>query len=300
MGNCQQKDEAVREEHLNEVKSVKQLEPSPEPPQDLFRETFPDFKSEINLRETGLLSKSIYIGRYYPLIQSQETQSHDKAVESHYQIHGEMNQYLIEYTDGSKYEGEVERITHKPHGYGVFNHSNGDLYSGRFYMGEAHGKGIYRHRNGIVYEGNFIADRKNGFGEENYGNGQIYKGYFKDGVKHGRGRYDWEDTAYYDGDIVKNKKHGLGILFIRDQEIYTGGWHDDFRHGKAKIEYANGDLFEGSFSNNLKEGHGKMRTFEYTFDGWYSNDVKHGKGTETDNKTLVQRVVDYENGVRVD
>ena len=44
-------------------------------------------------------------------------------------------------------------------GQGVFNHSNGDIYTGQFINDQANGKGNYVHKNGQKYDGQWKNDK---------------------------------------------------------------------------------------------------------------------------------------------
>lgn len=267
--------------------------------QDLFRQTNFSYLKGFNYRESGILAKTILIGNFYAMIQTPETHEHDKEVLRSTQIDEIDQKYIVEYTDGSKYIGDVDKQTLKPNGIGVFNHSNGDVYRGMVEQGLAHGKGSYRHKNGINYIGDMAHDSKHGLGEEDYGNCQVYKGSFVNGVKNGQGRYEWSTDSYYEGEINDNKKHGHGLLFIKDLETYTGDWFEDKRHGQGKIEYASGDVYEGPFVNNVREGYGTLRTSETILECWFANDVMHGNGTETDLRTKKSASINHVYGMKV-
>lgn len=294
MGNCQKDVSSEKDVIFQSIPHYQQNQDD-----DVFRKTNQSFLKGFNLRETGILGKSTLINHYYPLIQTPETQPHNKEIKTQTQIDDSSHKYTIEYIDGSKYIGDVDKSTLKPHGTGVFNHYNGDVYNGKFHQGLANGKGTYKHKKGITYIGDMSEDVKNGYGEEDYGNGEVYKGYFFNGVKNGRGKYQWSNSDYYDGEISNNKKHGLGALVIVGSETYTGNWIDDKRNGMGKVKYANGDVYEGSFVDNVRQGDGILTTKDFVYKGPFANDEMHGQGTETNSKTKSQITVNYRYGVRV-
>lgn len=287
MGNCHQ-----------DVRSFREDEIKAERPPEFLMENEKSAQKDHEYRDTGSYIQSIVLDTYYPLIQAPDTESHNKEVVKNTKIDGFENQYIFEYVDGSRYIGDVGKTVLQPHGNGVFTHSNGDVYDGRFYQGLAHGKGSYTYRSGITYSGSMSNDLKNGFGEENYGNSEIYRGYFLDGMRNGRGRYEWSDGSIYDGEIVNNKKQGYGILSHPNGQSSTGYWFENKRHGMGKIKYPNGDVYEGPFSKNVKEGKGILHTAEYVYEGWFSNDLLHGQILETDRRSNAVSSVNYLSGVK--
>ncbi|MBB5175032.1 SH3 domain-containing protein [Texcoconibacillus texcoconensis] len=86
------------------------------------------------------------------------------------------NDEVIEFSDGTVYEGEVEQGT--PHGYGSFTWANGDTYEGDVYDGLRHGYGVYEFSDGSFYEGEFVDGDFHGHGIFYYPEGSYVQGQF--------------------------------------------------------------------------------------------------------------------------
>ena len=72
--------------------------------------------------------------------------------------------YQIEYLPkGNRYQGEKNK-DNKPHGWGYFWWSNGQIYNGHFSNGKYDGIGIYFWPNGVKYYGEFFNSEINGLG----------------------------------------------------------------------------------------------------------------------------------------
>ncbi|CDW88864.1 morn repeat protein [Stylonychia lemnae] len=87
---------------------------------------------------------------------------------------------LVEYTDGTMYQGEFDIVTNQRDGRGRLIYSNGSVYDGLWKNNE-----------------------KNGYGRKISGDeqwqGVYYIGEFKDGKYHGYGKTYWKDGRIYEG-----------------------------------------------------------------------------------------------------
>jgi hypothetical protein len=89
---------------------------------------------------------------------------------------------IILLQDNYSYEGDIQDDL--PHGHGVFNYSNGDIYIGKCLYGKPDGYGKYIYKNGATYTGFFSYGKNNGVGTfEDKKN--IYKGNWRFDKKHG-------------------------------------------------------------------------------------------------------------------
>lgn len=221
-----------------------------------------------------LFRRNTLLSTYYPFKLAHPTQSHDKPVSSKKKVKDKDNTFILQFKDGSEYEGEIDNKKGIPHGLGVFTHKNGDVYEGHFIDGLAEGEGLYKYSDDVLYKGSMLKDFKHGFGCETYHNKDIYHGHFEMGEKTGQGRYDFHNGAYYDGELYCNMKDGKGLLKTEQGEIYNGFWKDDMRHGQGILKLKNGDSYKGEFSNNMKDGYGELREGNTTYKCHFKNDQK--------------------------
>lgn len=108
--------------------------------------------------------------------------------------------------------------------------------------------------------------------------------------------------SLYCGNVnINNQKHGFGILINMNGEKYEGFWRGGLftgwgkyinKEGDIYIGYfeknvikgyiekysLNGNLYIGEYKNGMKNGKGHEETQEYTYDGEFINDEKHGSG----------------------
>ena len=68
---------------------------------------------------------------------------------------------IMNYPDGSKYEGEF--YENSPHGKGKLTNKNGEIFAGDFKNGNKTSGSIH-FKNGDVYEGQFENNKQNGKG----------------------------------------------------------------------------------------------------------------------------------------
>ena len=61
--------------------------------------------------------------------------------------------------------------------------------------------------------------------------------------------------------------------------FYTGDMLNGEIMDMEKMKLTNGDVFEGNFINGLYHGYGKLSYGNKTFEGYWKNGLKDGKGT---------------------
>jgi hypothetical protein len=90
---------------------------------------------------------------------------------------------IVIISDNYTYEGGIEN--NFPHGNGMFEYSNGDVYTGECAIGKLDGFGTYVYKTGEKYTGFYSFSKMNGIGTfEDATN--IYKGHFRFDMRHGR------------------------------------------------------------------------------------------------------------------
>ncbi|XP_043223147.1 MORN repeat-containing protein 3-like isoform X6 [Amphibalanus amphitrite] len=132
----------------------------------------------------------------------------------------------------------VVRCETVPTGKGIFEWSNGAIYSGDWAWNRRHGYGVYtelcpRTCQLIQYNGQWCCDKRQGHGVQFYADGESYEG-------------DWHN----------NKRRGWGRMFYKDGSLYEGEWHDDIREGRGLLRKADGNLYEGTWHRDTKHGPG--------------------------------------------
>lgn len=94
-----------------------------------------------------------------------------------------------------------------PQGYGQYQWSNGDVYSGDFERGLKQGKGKWRQQPSDPmepqkfnqFEGHYHQDEKNGHGEFTWEMGNKYTGQYQGDARNGWGVMHWIDGSQYKG-----------------------------------------------------------------------------------------------------
>lgn len=155
---------------------------------------------------------------------------------------------VLEYPDGSVYEGEI--VSGLAHGKGVRSFYSGARYQGDFVNGKRHGRGSYTFPDGARYDGAFLEDQRTGKGILVWPNGDRYDGDFIDGKRTGRGVYVWPNGTRYEGGFFDGKKVGKGILAWNNGNYYEGNWIDDERTGRGTYAWSDGRRYEGDFVDN--------------------------------------------------
>ena len=172
--------------------------------------------------------------------------------------------YLVEYSNGDVYIGELEGMLR--HGKGSITFAGGDKYEGDFVYDRINGKGSYYYLSGDKYEGEFSAGQKWGQGKytwapDSSGRSDVYEGTYEADLRSGTGRYTWADGGVYEGSYVKDAKQGIGKMTFAGGDVYEGQYADDMRTGKGKYVWADGGTYEGEFVKNEITGYG---TYSWT------------------------------------
>jgi hypothetical protein len=179
----------------------------------------------------------------------------------------------ITFPDG-KYKGQS--LHNKPHGKGIYQYNNGDVFKGEFSAGNLI-KGIYQYANGDIHEGNFVNNKPCGVGkliEKSSGN--IYEGSWNDGVIT-YGMIIYEDGARYKGSIKNKKRHGPG-MFFKDRVNSIGEWTEDKFTGSSSLVLLDGDYY-GDIVLDKRHGNGVMKYHNGNhYDGDWIDDKPHGQG----------------------
>jgi serine/threonine protein kinase len=197
---------------------------------------------------------------------------------------------VIDYPNGSRYDGELKNG--KRHGIGVMIFANGNCYDGQFCDGKRHGQGIFMYANGRRYEGEFrngkrhgngtytsspksrtsfsytgefANDKFNGRGCAKYGNGDSYIGTFAEDQRHGQGIYKYANGNYYEGYFKNDKRHGRGSFACHKGYRYDGEFKEGMHDGHGIITYENGYRYEGEFTNNTFCDNGTIRLMNNPF-----------------------------------
>lgn len=113
--------------------------------------------------------------------------------------------------DGIHHSVEWSHSLHTLANYGVIQYDNGEKYEGQLERGLKQGQGIYTWRDGTIYKGQWSKDLEHGYGEKMFANGDTYRGGWENGIFAGQGVYRWADGASYEGQWQDGFEHGSGI-----------------------------------------------------------------------------------------
>lgn len=136
----------------------------------------------------------------------------------------------------------------------------------------------------ITYLGEWKEGKKDGFGELKLDNIGLYKGFFKIDKAFGFGILDHLNNDNYTGLWIDNKAHGYGIYKCeKKQKIIKGIWcKDKLENYGYEINTDNFMTFEGEYSNNMKHGIGlNFKSDNSNYQGEYKNNLYDGTGTFT-------------------
>ena len=76
--------------------------------------------------------------------------------------------------------------------------------------------------------------------------------------------------------------------------MYRGYWKNDKKHGRGVEEYYDSkndirSIYDGLFENDKRHGYGTLKQldpYNYKYEGYWDEGVKHGKGKEFDVKIV--------------
>lgn len=134
---------------------------------------------------------------------------------------------VIEYDDGSTYDGQV--LGGKRHGHGVLKTLD-NKYDGQWLADEKHGKGVQLWSDGRRYEGDFSHGTFTGFGVMQWRSSTAitkFMGFYKDGLKHGPGKFIRSDGKTYEGQWFAGMRHGKRSVDSPCGESTDGFWNQD-------------------------------------------------------------------------
>lgn len=134
--------------------------------------------------------------------------------------------------------------------YEVVNYSDGRRYEGELENGYRHGRGIMHYSSGAVYDGEWENGKKHGHGKYTWSGGTVYEGEWKDGCRNGHGKNTFADGRVYDGEWENDKKHGHGKLTYADGVICDGEFEKDKFVKGMKIVPSESVIYEGEFDEN--------------------------------------------------
>jgi len=179
---------------------------------------------------------------------------------------------VIDYGDGDKYEGEVNKA------------------------GEPHGRGTMFYKDGSRHEGEYLNGSRNGHGVFYYSTGDRYDGEWKDGVYDGHGIICYKDGDIFECDFKEGKENGYGLFICTDGRILRQVWENGSKVSEEKVDvgegssfvmkrtvsYSNGNKYEGEVSlSGERSGYGSLIMVNGDkYEGEWANDVKHGHGVE--------------------
>lgn len=115
------------------------------------------------------------------------------------ELQNKVNLLKKDYYDNNTYYGQINPVTQKRAGLGIYIYRNGDIYFGTW-------------RDNTLVDGTYI-----------FKNGECFEGYVKDG-KQGKGKYYYSNGNIYDGDWKNDLKHGIGKMFYSNGDSYDGSW----------------------------------------------------------------------------
>jgi hypothetical protein len=185
------------------------------------------------------------------------------------------------YSDGSRYDGEIDCNTGKRHGAGNFVNRHGDEYRGGWTEDRRHGSGVYEWKSGDRYEGEWKNGAMNGRGTFQWANGDSYSGDWVNGKMHGIGTKRMANGDSYNGEWKNDKANGKGIKEFKCGDRHEGSYVDDRRHGPGTYYWSTGDKYTGNWESGKMSGHGtKTMANGDSYTGQWKNDKAEGHGTK--------------------
>jgi hypothetical protein len=162
---------------------------------------------------------------------------------------------VLSFADGSVYSGDLSSDG-RPHGEGVLEWPNSNIYQGAFEHGLFHGHGRLSYASGTVIEGQYQNGMANGKVEISYPDGSHYAGEVVNGLLHGVGEIHYSDGNVYSGEFVNDTLTGIGRWDVPETYHYSGEVAHGVFSGHGKIEYSDGSQYTGTFRKGLYHGQG--------------------------------------------
>lgn len=170
------------------------------------------------------------------------------------------DKYVLNYTNGDKYEGEV--LNGQREGYGIYFYQNGDRYEGIWLKNKKHGLGNMFYKDGSMYVGQWNNSEKFGNGVYYYKSGDKYEGEFNLSKRHGKGKLSGNDGSIFEGSFFSNKKHGTGIMTFRNGKKFIEVWDNGILKSSqlqfaeiknSESNFNNDNVLDNSFNDYIKE-----------------------------------------------
>lgn len=111
-------------------------------------------------------------------------------------------------------------------------------------------------------------------------NGMTYRGAMVDGKKEGRGEIVAEDgTVMFAGAFKNDLPEGKCTRYVQpDGTIYFGDMSRGLRSGMGQLCEGNKPVYEGFWSNDVPHGRGTLTTNDGVYEGEFRAGKRHGKG----------------------
>lgn len=187
---------------------------------------------------------------------------------------------VAEYSDGSRYEGEMDRDRGK-HGKGRHTKSAGDYYEGEFQNNLRHGTGTWVSPTGWTYTGQYAFGYRDGRGVEVFQDGSRYEGEFKTGERQGQGKFTEANGGLQEGEWLAGKLSGKCKIHEAAGDRYEGTCLLGKPSGQGRFErVADESVYEGEFKNGQYHGQGRLKAPGYAYEGSFALGMKSGRGKE--------------------
>jgi hypothetical protein len=168
-------------------------------------------------------------------------------------------------------------------GYGIYQHSNGEMYEGFFKNAKYNGNGIYYWADGSTYAGKWLDGTRNGEAVIYYSDGSSGAvAYEADKFQSGFQKYNYESGNSYTGDVKDGELNGYGIYTFATGDSYQGSFVKNSYNGLGKYRFANGSFYIGYFEDGKRNGkglyvsnEGKMWGGKWSYDEFIP-EKKHG------------------------
>jgi tetratricopeptide (TPR) repeat protein len=170
------------------------------------------------------------------------------------------NKSVLVFTDGSRWEGEIEIIKKTEN----VKSKDNIWYPVTTTSKRPIGQGIMYNIDGSVYKGTYFGGKRSGYGEMYYTNGSVYKGQWLNGQKSGRGELiesNGQKSILVNGESEANKFYKEGIEKF-DLENYQGAL---LSFNKAiELDPQNNVLFyfRGQCKGELKDLAGALKDYD--------------------------------------
>jgi hypothetical protein len=175
-----------------------------------------------------------------------------------------------------RYSGPLNTMK-QPHGWGIMNFLDGQVYEGQIYNGYRWGMGTNKWPDGQVYCGEWEDHSRNGRGTHTWKDGRRVNGQWRGGHLNGRVIFSWPNGACFDGEVRMGKKHGRGTHTFANGKLYNGNFVNGKEEGFGSLTH--GDWkYRGQFKAGKREGYGMQIWRNKTYDGEWSINKAHGKG----------------------